>query len=225
MSDSKTSKETPAASSAECPVCYETFQSPGVSRRMLSCGHSFCHECLVKCLLASRTEGRFQDCLTCPICRFVTLLCRKSHYWPAKPALTSQAVELPLSPSLLPYGVSSGSTNTLVVPGHFLMPLHGYNSHQSMCGCSNMDSVVLPGGLERQSQIYIISQCGMPLSEENYSGRVEDARVEAAGSVSSQSSLGMGCFRSPIILAIFLISTVALLGAVLPWLLLVKKNE
>ncbi|XP_054831198.1 RING finger protein 222 [Eublepharis macularius] len=225
MSEGKARKETPAAASAECPVCYETFQSPAVSRRVLSCGHIFCHDCLVKCFLASQADGRLQNGLICPICRFITLLCQKRTCWPSKPDPTSQSLELPLSPSLLPCGVPLGSANTLVVPGHYLMSLNGYSGRQSVCGCPNMDSMVFPHGLEREPNIFIISQCGMPLIEENYVPVARDSRVEVPGSVDSQSSLGMGCFRSPIILAIFLVSAVALLGAVLPWLLLVKKNE
>ncbi|XP_048347825.1 RING finger protein 222 [Sphaerodactylus townsendi] len=225
MSEGKAKKEAPAAASAECPVCYETFQSPAVSRRTLSCGHIFCHDCLVKCFLASQADGRYHNSLVCPICRFITLLCRKRTCWPSKPDPSAQSLELPLSPSLLSCGVPLGSANTLVVPGHFLMSLHGYNGYQSMCGCPNMNSMVLPPGLEREPSIFVISQCGMPLIEENCTPTAPDSRVEVPISVESQSSLGVGCFRSPIMMAIFLISAVALLGAVLPWLLLVKKNE
>ncbi|XP_077180460.1 RING finger protein 222 [Paroedura picta] len=225
MSEGKAKKEAPAAASAECPVCYETFQSPAVSRRILSCGHTFCHDCLVKCFLASQANGRFQNGLVCPICRFITLLCQKRTCWLSKPDPNAHPLELPLSPSLLPCGVPLGSTNTLEVPGHFLMPLSGYNGHQSMCGCPNMDSMVFPPGLQQEPSIFIISQCGMPLIEESYVPVAQDTGMEVLGSMESQSSLGMGCFRSPIMLAIFLVSAVALLGAVLPWLLLVKKNE
>ncbi|XP_060108861.1 RING finger protein 222 [Heteronotia binoei] len=224
MSESKARKEAPTAASAECPVCYETFQSPAVSRRILSCGHNFCHDCLVKCFLASQANGRLHNGLVCPICRFITLLCQKRTCWPSKSDPNAQSLELPLSPSSLPCGVPMGSTNTLVVPGHFLMPLNSYNSHRSVCGYPNMDSV-FPPGLEREPSIFIISQCGMPLIEDNYAAVPQVTRVEVPGSVESQSSLGMGCFWSPIMLAIFLVSAVALLGAVLPWLLLVKKNE
>ncbi|XP_034960605.2 RING finger protein 222 [Zootoca vivipara] len=213
MAVTKTSKKIPAAApSTECPVCYEPFQSPKVSRRVLSCGHAFCHDCLVKCLLVSRDEGRLQNCLTCPICRFVTFLCRK------RASLNPPPLELPLSPSLL----SSGLANTLVVPGHFLMSLRGYDSHQNVCGCPSMNSMVDPGGLERQSHVFIITQCGMPLIEENIGVTAPNRDVEAAGSVASHRSLIMGCFQSPIVLAIILVSTVALSGAVLPWLLFLK---
>ncbi|XP_062979324.1 RING finger protein 222 [Elgaria multicarinata webbii] len=222
MSQSKTSKDASAAILAECPVCYEPFQSPKVSRRVLSCGHTFCHDCLVKCLLASRDEGRLQNSLICPVCRFVTFLCKKRHCWSAKPSLTPpSSLELPLSPSSLPCGVA----NTLAVPGQFLMPLHVFNRRQSDCSCPGMDTMVRPGGLEQESHIFMITQCGMPLIEENYGVVAQNSNVEAPGSVVSQRSLGAGCFQSPIMLAIFLVSAVALLGAVLPWLLLVKKND
>ncbi|KAM6475352.1 RING finger protein 222 isoform 1-T1 [Liasis olivaceus] len=225
MSQNNTSKEVPAATLDECPVCYETFQSPKVSRRMLSCGHSFCHDCLVKCLL-SHDEGHLQNTLTCPICRFVTFLCKKRDCWPSKPARSPPSLELPLSPSLLPCGVPLGPANTLVVPGHFLLPLHSYDRHQGLQRYPTMDSVVQPSGLERESHVFIITQCGMPLIEENYVTIAQDhSTMEAPESVAPETSLGTGCFQSPIMMAIFLVSAVALLGAVLPWLVLVRNNE
>ncbi|XP_020651961.2 RING finger protein 222 [Pogona vitticeps] len=223
MSQSKLSKQLPPAVSSECPVCYESFQSPKVSRRMLSCGHTFCHDCLVKCLLASRDEGRFQNTLTCPVCRFVTFLCRKRACWLSKPALHPPSRELPLSPSSLPCGVLLGPSNTLVMPSRFLTPFCSYDNQQSVRGCPGIGQ---PGGLEQEPHIFIITQCGMPLIEENFSVVTQNNDVEAPGSVASSSSLGIkSCFHSPIMLAIFLISAVALLGAVLPWLLLVRDNK
>ncbi|XP_060620452.1 RING finger protein 222 isoform X2 [Anolis sagrei] len=224
MSQSKPSKDGSTTTSSECPVCYELFQSPKVSRRMLSCGHTFCHDCLVKCLLVSRDEGRLQNTLTCPVCRFVTFLCRKRARWLSKSALNPPALELPLSPSSLPCGVTLSPSNTLVVPGHFLAPFHGYDTHQDMCGCPG---IMQPAGLEREPHIFIITQCGMPLIEENFGAAIaHNNNVEAPESVASSRSLGIiSCFRSPIMLAIFLVSAVALLGAVLPWLLLERKNE
>ncbi|KAM3846823.1 RING finger protein 222 isoform 1-T2 [Vipera latastei] len=227
MSQNNASKEAPAATLGECPVCYETFQSPKVSRRMLSCGHTFCHDCLVKCLL-SQEEGPLQNTLTCPICRFVTFLCNKRDCLPSKPALSPSSLELPLSPSSLPLtcGVPPISANTLVVPGHFLLPLHNYDRHQCLQRYPTMDSVVRPTGLERESHIFIITQCGMPLIEEDYITIAQDYSTgEVHDSEASQTCPGMGCFQSPIMMAVFLISAVALLGAVLPWLLLVRSNE
>ncbi|XP_015685092.1 RING finger protein 222 [Protobothrops mucrosquamatus] len=227
MSQNNTSKEAPAATPGECPVCYETFQSPKVSRRMLSCGHTFCHDCLVKCLL-SHEEGPLPNTLTCPICRFVTFLCNKRDCLPSKPALNPSSLELPLSPSSLPLtcGVPPSSANTLVVPGHFLLPLHTYDRHQCLQRYPTMDSIVQPIGLERESHIFIITQCGMPLIEEDYVTIAQDHSTgEAPDTEASQTCPGMGCFQSPIMMAVFLISAVALLGAVLPWLLLVRNNE
>ncbi|KAJ7316147.1 hypothetical protein JRQ81_002309 [Phrynocephalus forsythii] len=223
MSQSKSKKQLPPAAASECPVCYEPFQSPKVSRRMLSCGHTFCHDCLVKCLLASRDEGRLQNTLTCPVCRFVTFLCRKRASWLSKPALHPPPLELPLSPSSLPCELSLGPSNTLVMPSRFLMPFHSYDNQQSVGGCPSMGQL---SGLEQEPHIFIITQCGMPLIEENFSVVMQNNDTEDSGSVASTTSLGIkSCFHSPIMLAIFLISAVALLGAVLPWLLLVRENK
>ena len=45
----------------ECPICLETFDDP----RTLPCLHSFCKRCL-----ESFVEGKHEDELNCPVCRY-----------------------------------------------------------------------------------------------------------------------------------------------------------
>uniref|UniRef100_A0A8B9UTJ8 RING-type domain-containing protein n=1 Tax=Anas zonorhyncha TaxID=75864 RepID=A0A8B9UTJ8_9AVES len=72
-------KEAPPA---ECPVCYEKFQPLEHTHRRLSCGHVFCHDCLVKCLLSAKLDGQVQSSIICPVCRYVTFLSKKKALCP-----------------------------------------------------------------------------------------------------------------------------------------------
>ncbi|NWR45491.1 RN222 protein, partial [Regulus satrapa] len=188
---------------AECPVCYEKFQPLEATRRRLSCGHTFCHDCLVKCLLSAKLDGHVQSSIICPVCRFVTFLSKKKAPWPGP-------LELPLSPSSLSQLAKSQAGNTLVVPSHFVMPV------QSLERCS----AGLPALLAREAHIFTISDHGMPLVAADSPGR-----RSRASSVSSSPALGLKCCQSPMALAVMLVLTVAMLAAVLPWLLLVRRDS
>ncbi|EPQ15509.1 60S ribosomal protein L26 [Myotis brandtii] len=50
--------ESKDSSGSECPVCYEKFRDLEGASRTLSCGHVFCHDCLVKYLLSTRVDGQ-----------------------------------------------------------------------------------------------------------------------------------------------------------------------
>uniref|UniRef100_A0A8C8RRB6 Ring finger protein 222 n=1 Tax=Pelusios castaneus TaxID=367368 RepID=A0A8C8RRB6_9SAUR len=208
----------------ECPVCYEKFHPLEAAHRTLSCGHTFCHDCLVKYLLSSRLDGQVQNNIICPVCRYVTFLSKKVPHWPPKLGEAPQPLELALSPSLLPHLAKSVPDNTLVVPSQFVMPVQSYDRCHSLCGFP-MDSLAMPAGLAREAHVFVISDRGMPLLEESCRSVGRGSGAEAPESVASMSSLGMWCCRSPIILAILLISTVALLAAVFPWVLLVRRSS
>ncbi|NXD25412.1 RN222 protein, partial [Spelaeornis formosus] len=205
MSETSSSKE---AAPAECPVCYEKFQPLETSHRRLSCGHSFCHDCLVKCLLSAKLDGHIQSSIICPVCRYVTFLSEKKALWPST---NQQALEMPLSPSSLSHLAKSEASNTLVVPSHFVMPV------QSLEHCS----APLPALLARGAHIFVISDHGMPLvASGSPGGRSRASSV----SLSSSPALGLKCCQSPMALAVMLVLTVAMLAAVLPWLLLVRRD-
>lgn len=221
MSETPTGKEN---SPGECPVCYEKFHALKTAHRKLTCGHAFCHDCLVKYLLSSKPEGQIQNCIICPICRYVTFLYKKKDHWPPKPGENPQDPELSLSPTSLLHSVISGSDNTLVVPSRFVMPLQSYETYHNRSSILS-DSMSLKDGLSQEVHIFVISDHGMPLVDDNFSLVIRRGRAETQQSVSSRSSVGIKCYQSPIVLAVFLISIVALLAAVLPWVLLVKRSS
>ncbi|NXW81906.1 RN222 protein, partial [Alopecoenas beccarii] len=221
MSETSSSKE---GLPAECPVCYEKFHPLEAMHRQLSCGHIFCHDCLVKCLLSTKLDGQVQSSIICPICRYVTFLSKKKALWPPKACTNSWTLEMPLSPSSLSHLTKSEANNTLVVPSHFVMPVQSFDRRFST-GSSPMDSRGVPGKLAREVHIFVISDHGMPLVNTECSSLGRRSREETRSSVSSSSALGVKCCQSPIALAVLLILTVAMLAAVLPWLLLVKRDS
>ncbi|NWH67352.1 RN222 protein, partial [Geococcyx californianus] len=221
MSDTSSSKEDPPA---ECPVCYEKFHPLEAMHRKLSCGHTFCHDCLVKCLLSAKLDGQIQSSIICPVCRYVTFLSKKAALWPPKAGFSPQTLEMPLSPSSLSHLTKLDASNTLVVPSHFVMPVQ---SLDQCCSTRNgpVDSQGVPGELTREAHIFVISSHGMPLVDAECSSLGRRSRAETQSSVSSSLALGVKCWQSPIALAVLLILTVAMLAAVLPWLLLVKRDS
>ncbi|XP_016158355.1 PREDICTED: RING finger protein 222 [Ficedula albicollis] len=208
MSESSSSKE---GAPAECPVCYEKFQPLEATHRRLSCGHTFCHDCLVKCLLSAKLDGHVQSSITCPVCRYVTFLSEKRALWPAT---SPRALEVPLSPSSLSQPAKSEAGNTLVVPSHFVLPV------QSLERCSPG----LPGVLAREAHVFVISEHGAPLAAAERGSPGPPPPPRAAGSAPSGPALGLQCCQSPMALAVMLVLTLAMLAAVLPWLLLVRRD-
>ncbi|NWR04812.1 RN222 protein, partial [Paradoxornis webbianus] len=201
------------SSPAECPVCYEKFQPLEAAHRRLSCGHTFCHDCLVKCLLSAKLDGHVRSSIICPVCRYVTFLSEKKALWPPGVATDPQALEVPLSPSSLSHLAKSQASNTLVVPSHFVLPV------QSL----GRGSQGLPGVLAREAHIFVISDRGMPLVAADCGSLGGRSGADTSSSVSSSPALGLKCCQSPMALAVMLVLAVAMLAAVLPWLLLVRR--
>jgi len=221
MSETSSNKE---GSLAECPVCYEKFHPLEATNRKLSCGHTFCHDCLVKCLLSAQLDGQVQSSIICPVCRYVTFLSKKKALWPPKASTNSWTLEMPLSPSSLSHLTKTEASNTLVVPSHFVMPVQSFDRCCSAVN-SPKDSQGVPGEMAREPHIFVISDHGMPLMDADCGSLGRRSRAETQSTVSSSSALGLKCCQSPIALAILLILTVAMLAAVLPWLLLVKRDS
>ncbi|KAM6297551.1 RING finger protein 222 [Aegotheles albertisi] len=222
MSETSSTKE---GLPAECPVCYEKFHPLEATHRRLSCGHTFCHDCLVKCLLSTKLDGQVQSSIICPICRYITFLSKKAALWPPKAGTNPRTLEMPLSPSSLSHLTKTEASNTLVVPSHFVMPVQSFDRCCST-GTSPVGSQGGPGELAREAHIFVISDHGMPLVDAtDCSSLGRRSRAETLSSVSSSEALGVKCCQSPIALAVLLILTVAMLAAVLPWLLLVKRDS
>ncbi|XP_066188553.1 RING finger protein 222 [Sylvia atricapilla] len=210
MSDACSS---PEAAPAECPVCYEKFQPLEAAHRRLSCGHSFCHDCLVKCLLSAKLDGHVQSSIVCPVCRYVTFLSKKAALWPPGVATNQlQTLEVPLSPSSLSHLAKSQAGNTLVVPSHFVVPVPGPERRSQ------------GPVLARGAHIFVISDHGMPLVASDCGSLGGRSGADTSSSVSSGPALGLKCCQSPMALAVMLVLAVAMLAAVLPWLLLVRRD-
>ncbi|NXP96432.1 RN222 protein, partial [Passerina amoena] len=204
------------AAPAECPVCYERFQPLEATHRRLSCGHTFCHDCLVKCLLSAKLGGHVQSSIVCPVCRFVTFLSRKKVLWLPR-ATDPRVLQVSLSPSSLSQLARTEPPNTLVVPSHFVLPE------------PSLGRVPAGAGLPREAHIFVISEHGMPLlaaqgCASGLPGGDAASAGSVSGSVSSSPALGLQCCQSPMALAVMLVLTVAMLAAVLPWLLLVRRD-
>ncbi|XP_068118378.1 RING finger protein 222 [Hyperolius riggenbachi] len=210
MSEEDSNKE---AAGNECPVCYERLQNPSTSERRLSCGHSFCHDCLVKYLLTAKKEGTIKKNIICPLCRYVTFLSKRGLILPPKTGELSEILEVPLSPSCLRHSTILRNPNTLLIP----MPETTGSSSPpdlSRCGWSgdtNLEAVRNSYG----SQVFIISDQGQPMDNEEI---VTVSRTQP-------TDARVNCCRSPsLIMVLLLIFLVALLAAILPWILLVKKT-
>ncbi|XP_063819717.1 RING finger protein 222 [Pseudophryne corroboree] len=210
MSSEDSSKETP---SNECPVCYERLQNPSISERRLSCGHSFCHDCLVKYLMTAKKEGSIKKNIICPLCRYVTFLSKRGLILPPKTGELNQILEVPFTPSCLRHSAILGTPNTLVIP---IQETTESNSLQdlSRCTCPGDTNIDLTGHT-CGSQVFVISDQGQPMESEDIVTTAPTHHVDAR----------VNCCRSPsLIMILLLIFLVAVLAAVLPWILLVKKT-
>lgn len=69
-------KEDSQEDARECPVCYECLSC---TERTLSCGHAFCHDCLVKTVVRINIDGNIRDTIVCPICRHLTFIKKQNE--------------------------------------------------------------------------------------------------------------------------------------------------
>lgn len=179
----------------ECPVCYESLSG---AERTLSCGHVFCHDCLVKTLVSITSDGHIRDSIVCPICRHLTFI-RKQ-----KEALEeAQTLEVPLQ---VPRAQHQDARRTF------------RDSWMSSCfrGISERlrrQRLISPG--HNASQIFIISAEGRPMSE-------EDALSVVITVVQPQRRRRRRiCTTARCLLVLLSAFTVlALVAATLPWILL-----
>lgn len=87
-------KEDSKEDAQECPVCYESLSG---AERTLSCGHVFCHDCLVKTLVSITCDGIVRDTIVCPVCRHLTFIKKQKELLQLdKRAGDAQTLEVPL---------------------------------------------------------------------------------------------------------------------------------
>lgn len=194
----------------ECPVCYESLSG---SERTLSCGHVFCHDCLVKTLVSVNNDGVIRDKIACPICRHLTFIKRQ------KDALVSlsatkypdegQTLEVPLPPTPPQFRSARRAS------GEGL--LCGVNRIVHCCGdiFRRVRQERLIGQNHNACQIFIISTQGRPMAE-------EDA-VEVVMTVvhPQRRERRRVCSTARCLLCLLSAFTIlALVAATLPWILL-----
>ncbi|XP_072224583.1 RING finger protein 222 [Leuresthes tenuis] len=192
----------------ECPVCYESLSG---SERTLSCGHEFCHDCLVKILVRINNEGNIRDTIACPICRHLTFIKKQ------KEALVSLAaskgpdegqtleVPFPLPPGHLQ---DARRTNSVLSGDNWIANCYRCISQRSRC-----QKLISPS--YNACQIFIISTQGRPMAE-------EDALDVVMTVVHPRRRRRRRiCTTARCLLFLLLTFTVlALVAATLPWILL-----
>eukprot|EP00070_Physeter_catodon_P021746 XP_023983380.1 RING finger protein 222 [Physeter catodon] len=204
--------ESQESSGGECPVCYEKFCDLEGGSRTLSCRHMFCHDCLVKYLLSTRVDGQVQRTVVCPVCRYVTFLNKKSSCWPSKLDKSSQTLAVPMGLPPVPPPDTLGHANPLALS----QPCWRPSPNQG--GQLPLDP---PPGLPREPQIFIISCHGMPLGAEQDSILAGRRLAEPSEASQVPSSTRSFCICS---WALLLITLIAVVAAILPWVLLVRKH-
>ncbi|GAA6218212.1 RING finger protein 222 [Lates japonicus] len=201
-------KENSQEDAQECPVCYECLSG---TERTLSCGHVFCHDCLVKTLVSIHGDGNIKDTIVCPICRHLTFIKKQ------KEALVSlatdkdpdegQTLEVPLP---VPLGQLEGARQTSSLPRGVNWIA---NCFRGITERVRRQRLISPS--HNASQIFIISAQGRPMAE-------EDALSVVMTVVQPQRRRRRRiCTTARCLLVLLSAFTIlALVAATLPWILL-----
>ncbi|TRY53675.1 hypothetical protein DNTS_012925 [Danionella cerebrum] len=188
------------ATDSECPVCYESLLD---SSRTLSCGHHFCHDCLVRTLLNTSLNGfGKRDNIICPVCRHLTFI-TKLH-------------RLTVSPS-----EAKSIGKTLEVPSvpTANVPRHGGLDCIHMClrrmSCSLCrQRLICP---KDSSEVFIISELGRPMTEGDAIDIGTTLGLQPDYARSGQRFCTISCC---LLILMIIFTLLALVAATLPWVLL-----
>lgn len=197
------------ARESECPVCYESLSG---TERTLSCGHVFCHDCLVKTLVGVTRDGVIRDTIICPICRHLTFIKKQKEAivtLAEKERETQQTLEVPLP---LPPGYlqSARRVSGDTLPRGFNWIVRWY---RGVSETVRRQRLVNP--IHSASQIFIISAEGRPMAEEDALGVVMTV-VQPQRRRRRRICTTARCLL--VLLSAFTI--LALVAATLPWILL-----
>ncbi|XP_039979819.1 RING finger protein 222 [Xiphias gladius] len=203
-------KEDSQEDARECPVCYECLLG---TERTLSCGHVFCHDCLVKTLVSINSDGNIRDTIVCPICRNLTFI-KKQKEAPAsleadKDPHEGQTLEVPL-PRPLGQPQSAQRTSGDTLPRGVNRIAHCFRGISER---ARRQRLISPS--HNASQIFIISAQGRPMAEEDALGVVMTV-VQPQRRRRRRICTTARCL-------LFLLSAftvLALVAATLPWILL-----
>ncbi|XP_054615582.1 RING finger protein 222 [Dunckerocampus dactyliophorus] len=197
---------------SECPVCYESLCG---TERTLSCGHVFCHDCLVKTLVSVHTSGNIRDTIVCPICRHLTfirkqkdeLLTLTERKGDPEDGGGGQTLEVPmmtLQPPLVQFQETPASpTGVRWIRNCF----HGVSER------FRRQRLIRP--CHSASQIFIISAQGRPMTEEDAFSMVMTV-VHPHRRRRYRVCTTARCLL--VLLSTF--TMLALVAAILPWILL-----
>lgn len=155
-------KENNQEDAQECPVCYESLSD---IERTLSCGHVFCHDCLVKTLVSITSDGNIRDTIACPVCRHLTFIKKQKDalvsLTVSKDPKEEQTLEVPLS---LPAGqiqcARRASSDSIPSGVNWI-------AHCCRCICQRVRRQRLISPSHTACQIFIISTQGRPMAEED----------------------------------------------------------
>ncbi|XP_029997301.1 RING finger protein 222-like [Sphaeramia orbicularis] len=205
-----TEEEEEEEEGKECPVCYEGLSG---AERTLSCGHVFCHDCLVKTLVSVTTDGNIRDTIICPICRHLTFIKKQKE---ALASLTTdkdvdegQTLEVPLPlPVERIQSARRASGSALPSGCHWIA-----RCFRGISERVRRQRLVSPS--HNTSQIFIISAQGRPMGE-------EDALSVVMTVVQpNRRRRRRVCTTARCLLVLLSAFTVlALVAATLPWILL-----
>ncbi|XP_076852887.1 RING finger protein 222 [Brachyhypopomus gauderio] len=192
------------AQESECPVCYESLSEVA---RTLSCGHVFCHDCLVRTFVIVTRDGVVtRDSIICPICRHVTFVTKqKVHGCAGETQKNAKILEVP-SVCNLRSANAPRSTNSR-------LPWMGQCISWASCKLSRQ-RLVCP---KETSQVFIISDMGRPMSDED----IIDVGTNAVIQENSRAMRCAVCTTSHCLLVLLMaFILLALVAATLPWVLL-----
>ncbi|KAM9346458.1 RING finger protein 222 [Symphorus nematophorus] len=204
-------KEDSQEDARECPVCYESLSG---TERTLSCGHVFCHDCLVKTLVSINSDGNIRDTIACPICRHLTFIKKQKEaalvsIAADKEPKEAQTLEVPFPLPLgqLQYARRASRDSSLRGARWISHCFRGISERV------RRQRLISPG--HNASQIFIISAEGRPMAE-------EEALSVVMTVVQPQRRRRRRICTTARCLVILLsaFTLLALVAATLPWILL-----
>ncbi|XP_072550230.1 RING finger protein 222 [Salminus brasiliensis] len=188
------------AQDSECPVCYESLLD---SARTLSCGHAFCHDCLVRTLVSVNREGAVtRDSIVCPVCRHVTFITKLQGLVGRVGEKEQKILEVPSTAVTRP---ASGNRERF----RWINPCIRW-----LLSRLGRQRLVCP---KDSLQVFIISDMGRPMAEED----VIDVGTTAVIHENTGGRAWTVCTTSHCLLILLIAFTLlALVAATLPWVLL-----
>ncbi|XP_030200238.1 RING finger protein 222 [Gadus morhua] len=207
----------------ECPVCYESLSG---SERTLSCGHVFCHDCLVRTLVSITRDGVIRDTIICPVCRHLTFIKKQTDA--VVSMLNEEKEETKQGEQTLkvPIPAPAGAEYFAHYPGALLqsaartVPL-GFDWRRCFrrMGAFRRQILVFPNLDHNASQIFIISEQGRPMAEEDALRELSTVVVVQQPPVRPRR-IKICTTGRWLLFLLSIFTLLALVAATLPWILL-----